>query len=226
MGVAIAPLSLFAADKPTEVRTSLDAPVVEINGARMAISDLEHKNPAALFQARNSFYEAQKKAVDQFVDEYLLETQAKKEGLTVAQLLDKHVNSSIAKDPSEEALRVYFEGVDTAEPYESVRGKILESLRTRRAQKARAAYLQALHSQSTVAVLLAPPRAEISLKDTPIRGDAAAPVTLVEYADYECPYCQQVQPALEKLQQEYKGKLVFAYKDVPLPMHSHAEKAA
>jgi protein-disulfide isomerase len=49
---------------------------------------------------------------------------------------------------------------------------------------------------------------------------------MVEYADYECPYCQQIQPALEKLQQEYKDKLVFAFKDMPLPMHTHAEKAA
>jgi protein-disulfide isomerase len=226
LSAAIAPLYLFAADRPSDVHTSIDTPVVEINGTKMTVSDLEHKNPGSLFQARNSFYEAQKKAVDQFVDEYLLEAQAKKEGVTVTQLLEKHVTATIAKDPSEEALHVYYEGVDTAEPYESVRGKIVEALRTRRIQKAKAAYLQSLHAQATVSVLLAPPRADISLKDTPVRGAAAAPVTLVEYADYECPYCQQIQPALEKLQQDYKGKLIFAYKDVPLPMHSHAEKAA
>jgi protein-disulfide isomerase len=49
---------------------------------------------------------------------------------------------------------------------------------------------------------------------------------LVEYADYECPYCQQVQPTLDRLESEFKGKIAFAYKDLPLPMHPHAQKAA
>jgi protein-disulfide isomerase len=48
----------------------------------------------------------------------------------------------------------------------------------------------------------------------------------VEYADYECPYCQQVQPVLDKLEDEFKGRIAFAYKDMPLPMHPHAQKAA
>jgi protein-disulfide isomerase len=49
---------------------------------------------------------------------------------------------------------------------------------------------------------------------------------LVEYADYECPYCQQVQPTLDRLEAEFKGKIAFAYKDLPLPMHPRAQKAA
>ena len=49
---------------------------------------------------------------------------------------------------------------------------------------------------------------------------------LVEYADYECPYCQQVQPTLDQLETAFKGRIAFAYKDLPLPMHPHAQKAA
>ena len=48
----------------------------------------------------------------------------------------------------------------------------------------------------------------------------------VEFADYQCPYCQQAAPALLKLESEYKGKVAFAFKDLPLPMHPLAEKAA
>jgi protein-disulfide isomerase len=51
-------------------------------------------------------------------------------------------------------------------------------------------------------------------------------VTVVEFADYECPYCQQIQPAIAKLQADYKDRIAFVYKDVPLPMHAHAQKAA
>ena len=206
--------------------SSKDDVLVEINGAKITLTDFEHKHPTALFQAQNSYYEAQKKALDAFVDEYLLEEQAKKEHLTISQLLDVHVVKAIAKDPSEEALHVYYEGVDTNEPYEAVRDKIVEALRQRRMLKLRSSYLQSLRANANIAVRLAAPRAEISLKDTPPRGPATALVSLVEYADYECPYCQQIAPVVQKLEQEYKGKIAFAYKDYPLPMHANAQKAA
>ena len=64
------------------------------------------------------------------------------------------------------------------------------------------------------------------MSDAPTRGPLNAPVTLLEYADYECPYCQQIQPVLQKLAVEYKAKLALAHKDFPLPMHPNAQKAA
>src|ERR1700730_7897886 len=86
--------------------------------------------------------------------------------------------------------------------------------------------MQSARSQAKMPSRLSPPRAQVSLKDTPMRGVQDGRVLIVEYADYECPYCQQIQPALDKLEADYKGKLALAYKDVPLPMHSHATKAA
>ena len=200
--------------------------VAEIDGTPLTLSQFETKRPSALFQARNTFFDAEKKAVDVYIDDLLLERQAAKEHVSVAELLERHVNSTIAKDPDDATLRVYYEGVDTNEPFEAVRDKILEHLRGRRLAKAKAAYIQSLRSQAKITVGVEAPRAEISLKDTPLRGPANAPLVLVEFADYECPFCQQVQPTLTRLENEFKGKLAFAYKDMPLPMHPRAQKAA
>jgi protein-disulfide isomerase len=200
--------------------------VAEIDGIRITLADFERRRPEALFQARNAFYETEKKAVEEFIDSYLLERRAQKENLTVAQLLDRHVNNAIAKDPDETALRVYYEGIDTNEPFEAVRGKIIEIIRQRRTAKAKLAYVHELRGEAKIAIAVAPPRAPISLGNAHVRGAAGAALTLVEFADYECPYCQQMQPALSQLEADYKGKLAFAYKDVPLPMHAHAQKAA
>ena len=71
---------------------------------------------------------------------------------------------------------------------------------------------------------LAAPRAPLSLNETPRRGPTDARVTLLEYADYQCPYCQQIQPAVDKLEKEYKGTIAFLFKDFPLPMHNNAER--
>src|SRR5687767_6021152 len=72
--------------------------VLEIDGKQLTLLDIERKNSARLFQARNAFYESEKKAVEEFIDTYLLETHAKKQNLTVAQLLERDVNSKVGSD--------------------------------------------------------------------------------------------------------------------------------
>jgi protein-disulfide isomerase len=203
-----------------------DAVILEINGAKLTVADLERKHAAALFQAQTNYYEAQRRVIEGMIDDYLLEQQARKEGLTLEQLLERHVNAMLAKDPSEETLRVYYEGVDTAEPFEAVRDKIVDSLRQRRMAKARTAYVQSLRGQMSIVLRLPPPRAALSMKNVPVRGAASPRVTLLEFADYECPYCQQIHLVLDRLEKEFQGKLAVAYKDYPLPMHPEAPKAA
>ena len=224
IGLVTASLTLAAADNAGT--SSAQTVVAEIDGAKITLGDLEQKHASALFQARTSYYDLQRKVIQTYIDDYLLEQQAKKEGLTVTALLEKHVNSKIDQDPSEEALRLFYEGIETTDPYEVVRGKILDTLRQRRTAKAKSEYMQSLRSQSTLILRLPPPRAAISMKDVPVRGDAKAPLTLVEFADYECPYCQQIHPVLQRLQKEFAGRIRFAFKDYPLPMHPNAPKAA
>jgi protein-disulfide isomerase len=200
--------------------------LAEVDGNRFTMADFDRKHPGRLFMAINSYYEAQKQAVQEFVDEYLLERQAKKEGLTVEQLIEKHVNAALPPDPSEESLKVYYEGTGSSELYENVRGQILDSIRGNRQAKARAKYMESLRSEANVKLRIPPPRANVSLDGAEIRGPRDARVHILEYADYECPYCQDFQPVLDRIAAEYKDKLAIAYKDAPLPMHRYARKAA
>jgi protein-disulfide isomerase len=219
-------LMLGAADNAAGRNQTSDTALVSVNGTRVTLGEFESKRPAGLFQARNNYYEAERKAIDEFVSDYLLIKEAQKEGTTVPELLERHANGGGFKAPSEETLRVYYEGVDTTEPYEAVRDKIIEAIRTRRLAKAKTTYLQSLRNQASIQFLLSPPRAPLSMKDTPVRGVAGAAVTIVEFADYECAYCQQIQPVVDKLLADYDGKIDYAFKDFPLPMHTHAQKAA
>jgi len=200
--------------------------VVEISGKKLTLADFEKKRPVGLFQARNTFYQAEKKALEEFVDQYILEQQAQKENVSVDKLLDLHVNSTLPPEPTEEAIRVYFEGVDTPQTFDEVKDQIKDVIRQRRLAKAKKTYVDGLRAEAKVAYYLAPPRALPVLKETPVLGPKDAPVVVVEYSDYECPYCQAGQADLDKVIAEFKGKMSFAYKDVPLPMHPHAQKAA
>lgn len=225
LGLASAVFCVSAIAASADASARRDSVLLEIDGTKITLGEFEQKSNA-LIQARNNFYEAEKKAADAFIDEYLLERQAKQEHMTVPELLEKHVNSQIPKEPSEEALRMFYEAMDTKQPYEKIRQQMIDHLRQIRIDKAKVAYLKMLRDEAKIAVLLEAPRAPVVLKDTPVRGSLSAPVTVVEYADFECPYCQQEQSALSKVEEEYKGKVAFAYKDMPLPMHTHAEKAA
>ncbi|MDC3959234.1 DsbA family protein [Polyangium jinanense] len=67
---------------------------------------------------------------------------------------------------------------------------------------------------------------EVSLGKAPVRGPESAPVTLVMFADFECPFCARAEKTLRDLEQEYPGKLRIAFKHHPLKFHAHAADAA
>lgn len=199
--------------------------VAEVGGEKLTAADLEREESAKLLQAQYVFYQAQSKALEDLVEKKLLEQKAKSENLTVDQLIDRDIKSQV-KDPTEDQMKVYYEGLGTDQPYEAVRGKILDKIRQVRTDRARAAYLADLRSQAHVIIALAPPTANVNMQNSNTRGSKDAPVMVVEFADYECPYCQKVAPDIKKLEGDYGSKIAITYKDFPLPMHSHAEKAA
>ena len=66
---------------------------------------------------------------------------------------------------------------------------------------------------------------EIEIGDSPIRGSESAKVTIVEWADFQCPFCVRVDPTLEKIAEEYGDKVRFGFKHLPLSMHTKARAA-
>jgi predicted DsbA family dithiol-disulfide isomerase len=199
--------------------------VAEVGGVKITMGELEQEESARLLSAHYQYYQVEMKALDDLIDKKLIEQKAKSENLTVEQLFDRDIKPQV-KDPTEDQMEVYYEGLETDQPYEAVRGKILDKIRQLRTDKAREAYARNLRAQSTVFVTLAPPRVDVGVEAAQMVGPKDAPVKLIEFADYECPYCQKVAPDLKKLQAEFGDKVAFAYRDFPLPMHARAEKAA
>ena len=199
--------------------------VAEVGGVKVTLSELEQEESAKLLAAHYQYYQAQSRALEDLIDKKLLEQKAKRENVTVDQLVDRDIKSKVT-DPTEDQMRVYYEGLETDQPYETVREKILEKIRQLRTDKVRVAYVKELRAQTPVAIALAPPKAKVEVGEAQLLGPKTAKVVLVEFADYECPYCQRVAPDVKKLKDEYGDRIAFTYKDFPLPNHSRAEKAA
>lgn len=199
--------------------------VAEINGRKVTAAELEAKEGGKLLQAQYKYYLAQRDALEQFLNDEVVSLQAKKEGVSRDELFKRHVGNTIP-EPTEDQLRFYYEGVQTEESFEAARGKIIETVHTLRMKKAAEAYVADLRGQYGVVVELSQPSAEVEAGDSPRIGSEKAPVQIVEYADYECPYCQKVNADLIKLREQFGNQLSLVYKDFPLPMHPFAGKAA
>ncbi len=203
-----------------------DASVVaEIAGRKVTASELEYKEAGKLLQAQYKYYLAEREALDQFIDDQLLEMQAKKEGVTLDELFKRHVAVNVP-EPTEDQLRFYYEGVQTDESYESARSHIIDTVHQLRTKKAQDAYIAQLRGEYGVVVELSQPSAHVEVGGAPRLGSATAPVQIIEFADYECPYCQKVNEDLIRLREQFGTFVSVVYKDFPLPMHPLAAKAA
>ncbi|MGB9234610.1 MAG: thioredoxin domain-containing protein [Terriglobales bacterium] len=199
--------------------------IAEIGGHPVTAGELEQKEASKLLQARYKYYVAERDALEQYIDDQLLELQAKKEGVSVDELLKRHLASNLP-EPTEDQLRFYYEGVQADEPYESARPHIIDTVHQLRMKKAREAYVTELRAQYGVVVELNQPSAHVEAGSAPRLGSETAPVQIIEYADYECPYCQKVNADLIRLLQHFGDQVSLVYKDFPLPMHPQAAKAA
>src|SRR3984885_12482295 len=207
-----------AAQEPLQV-------VARVSGADLTLSDLQQDEGGKLLQAEYQYYLNERKALEELIDNRLLGDEARKKNISLEQLLGTEVYKGV-KGPTEDQLEVYYEGLDTQEPYKSVREDVLQHIRELRRTKARAAYVEQLRKEAKINVMLMPPSAQVDVSKAYARGSDSAPVVLVEFADYQCPYCQKVNPQIQQLKKEYGDNLTVIFKDFPLPMHHGSEKAA
>ena len=199
--------------------------VAEIAGRKVTADELAEKEAGKLLQAKYKYYLAERDALELFIEDQLLELQAKKEGVTLDELYKRHVAINVP-EPTEDQLRFYYEGVQTDESYESARIHIIDTVHQLRTKKARDAYLAELRAQYGVVVELSQPSAHVDVANAQRLGSEQAPVQIIEFADYECPYCQNVNDDLRRLREQFGDQVSLVYKDFPLPMHPLAARAA
>ena len=101
MGLLVFSLWGFADDESTSKGGTV---VLEVDGVKFTTADLEKKGSATLFQARTNLYDAERKAADDLVNDYLLEREAKKENVSVDELVKRHTSEKVNKPIPEDAL--------------------------------------------------------------------------------------------------------------------------
>lgn len=203
-------------------------PVAIVGGQTLYVDDLGPSVSGQLFQLRNQEYEIKKRALDNLIEQRLLESAASKKGLTTEQLLLQEVDANVP-EPSEAELEGYYLGQRDRlnRPFNEVKDQLRQGFRQAKIQQARQDYLKALRKDTSVAILLTPPKVQVGYDPARLRGSAQAPVMIIEFSDFECPYCRQAEPTLKQLLARYGEKVSLAFRDFPLSqIHAQAELAA
>jgi protein-disulfide isomerase len=174
-------------------------------------------------------YDLLRAALDDVAMEKLIAKAAADRGVSTDDLLRAEVQDKIVP-PTPEALRQYYEANKEragGRSFEEVRVGLERMLTEQQANERLTAFNDELKAASEFKVFLEPPRYEVTIPvDAIAKGPADAPITLVEFADFQCPYCRRAHPTVARLLAEYSDKILYVFRDYPLGFHKRAIPAS
>lgn len=229
------PLLLFAestASPSRVVATVAGVPITQgeiVAEAAKTLEDLEEQRKRIVAET-----------LDRIVEERVLELEAKKKGVPVQTLLDREVNARYAAPTDEEIAAFYEENrAGIRKPKEQAAELIRQHLVRERREEARALYLAQLRivhgvqnhleQEREAAELRRAPalRALVESSGAPSFGPLDAPVTIVEFSDFQCSFCTRFNPTVRRLRKTYGDDIRLLFRQYPLTdIHPHAAKAA
>jgi protein-disulfide isomerase len=206
-----------------------DEIVAEVNGQAITRAQLDERAASALTRIRQEEYEALSRALDELIADRLLETEAEARGMSRAELYRQEVTQRVTPPASAYVAALYEQNLSrfAGQPREEALARIEEVLLDRATVDRQRQFAGSLREEAEVTVHLDPPRVAIQIPaGSGGTGPEDAPVTIVEFSDYQCPFCHRAQGVVDRILEEYAGKVRFVHLDFPLDNHPGAIPAA
>jgi protein-disulfide isomerase len=208
-------------------------PLVEIDG--QALPDDEVERPVALqvFQLEQRAHALRRRAVTDAVNRYLLKREAERRGVSVDALVKEEVDAKVIPPTADEVAATVAHRIRTkpmqGEALDNLRVTIEAQMKAGRRSAAYERYVARLREGARIVVRLPDEpalRMTIPTAGEPALGPEDAPVVLVEFSDFQCPYCRASQATLKTLRERYGDRLRIVHRDFPLDTHRGARRAA
>jgi protein-disulfide isomerase len=205
------------------------ASVAAVGNRKISRAELEDHVRAKLIEIENERYEALKQGLDELVAEELMTQEAKARGITPEQLEKQEITDKTVP-PSEDEIREVYDANKSqlgAQTLEQIKPRIVAFLDQQKSEERRDAYLGELKKKYKTSIALRAPVVPVETAGRPEKGGGPkAPVTIVEFSDYECPFCGRAEAVVDEVMKAYGDKVRVVFRDYPLPMHANAHKAA
>ncbi len=215
-------VSSVVAQEPREI-------VAEVDGENISAQDLRDAAGVSLARLEDETYRLKQQKLQSLIEERLLAHEARRRKVSVESLVQTEITAKTVAVTHEEVLSAYeMYKSRLQKPESEVEAQLLSMLHERKVAARRQEFLSSLRTSAVVSVNLMPPasfRASVGL-DGPTRGASNAPVTIIEFEDFQCPFCKRAQDTVDQVLARYKDRVRIVHRDLPLrTLHPASWKA-
>lgn len=199
-----------------------------VAGQPITKAEIDAKTAVALQRLEREYernrHQLLETAVQQAVQDRLLDAEAAAQGVTKEQLVASVPPATVS--PAE--VDAFYEQNSArmqGRSKEEMAAQIRQFIGQQKVQIASRQYLDGLAAKHQVEIKLEPQRVEVAATG-PAKGAPDAKITMVEFSDFECPYCSRFAPTLDQVMAKYGDRVKLVFRHLPLPNHPQAPKAA
>ncbi len=204
--------------------------VVTIAGQPVTATLMLERLKPIIYNMKIDTYELTHQRVDRLIDDMLLLDEARRRQIGPEEIVRAEISDKVKPPTEQEVAKFYSENkARISGDLNSVRNQLATYLQNESRERLEKDLSARLRKSADIKWLLTEPTQpvqNISVDDDPSRGDANAPVTIVEFTDFQCPACAAMHPVLEEVLKSYGNKVRFVVRDFPLNIHENARKAA
>jgi protein-disulfide isomerase len=226
--ISILLLTGSAASAADAGANSILATVGDHRITRQEVDDkvLHSVNPSELYDLR-------KQTLDSMIDGYVVDQAATKAGLSPDEFLKRELKSGGERKVTEADARKFYDthkaqiqGGAAGRSFDQIKAALVAALQRQQDKERREAVIAKLRAQNHVEIALKAPRAAVVSNGRPWTGGKDAAVTVVEFSDFQCPYCKAAENSIKAVREKYGNRVKLVYMDFPLGFHGHAMDAA
>jgi len=205
-----------------------------VDGSKITLGDLQEKYPdleKQLFRMEENMFRYKEMYLNDMIDNKVIELEAKATKKNPAELVAQEVSSKIKPVTDEEVVAFGKEKGVTADQMSKFKDRIKQYLSAQREAEARKTFAKTLRDKYKVTLKMKKPKGKvIEVKvtdDDASKGSKSAKVTVVEFSDFQCPFCKRAAGNWEAIVKAYGDKVRVVFKHFPLiQIHEAAYKAA
>jgi predicted DsbA family dithiol-disulfide isomerase len=204
-------------------------PVASIGGEPITRAALDERTMGQIKQIQAQIQKVREDGLDQLINDRLLDAEAKKRGVSVDDLKKAEIDGKIPAVSDAEVEKFFNENQSRFRPGSDVnqlKGDIARYLRQEATNKRTGEFYAELRASHQVKVFLEPLREKVEGGNGARKGKVDAPVQIVEFSDFECPYCTRGADVVRQVLETYGDKVAVTYRHFPLPFHANATLAA
>lgn len=201
--------------------------VATVGATKITAKELEAKAEGPLSKVKAQVYEVHRTTLDTMIGDLLVTEAAKKAGIAEAAFLKNEIDSRVSEPTVDEVKAFYTQRKAQIgdRKLEDVQGQIVAYLQNSQRAQLEQQLAKRLQDEAKIKVYLEPPRTKVAVGESPRRGPDNAPVKVIEFSDYQCPFCQRARATVQQIIEAYGDKVQYVFRDFPLGFHDNAFKA-